>query len=258
MAHGHALHDFLADHGRVVVFTGAGVSTESGIPDFRSPGGVWTRYDPRDLTFQRYVESPDVRALTWAMRREFFATDARPNPAHHAIARLEQEDRSPGVITQNIDGLHRAAGSSTVVELHGTARTVGCIGAAPRGGVPDGCGFAADTTWAFDRIDAGVADPSCPRCGGLVKSATISFGQAMDESVMDAAYRLIDVADAMLVVGSSLEVHPAAGLPSLALGQGMGLAIVNAEPTVQDDLADVVVHGRAGEVLPGAVAAVLG
>lgn len=244
---------FLRNHQRTVVFTGAGVSTESGIPDFRSPGGVWTRYDPRELTFQRYVASAEVRARSWQMRREFFAAGATPNPAHRAIAALEETGRSPGVITQNIDGLHRQAGSEQVVELHGTARTVSCIGAAPEHGQPDGCGFTADTTWAFEQIDAGDADPSCPRCGGLVKSATISFGQVMDPRTMGAAERLLAEADAMLVVGSSLQVYPAASFPEVAASAGLGLAIVNAEPTPFDRLADVVVHGRAGEVLPAAV-----
>ena len=136
------------------------------------------------------------------------------------------------------------------MEIHGTARTVTCIGRRPRWGMPDGCGFREDTTWAFARIDAGDPDPACPECGGLVKSATISFGQAMDTTSMDAAAQLMDVADAMLVVGSSLQVHPVAGMPVDAVERGLPLAIVNREPTPLDDLADVVVHGRAGEV-PG-------
>lgn len=251
-----ALTRFLTDARALVVFTGAGVSTESGIPDFRSPGGVWTRYDPRELTFSRYVASAEVRATSWAMRRELFASGARPNAAHRSIAELELAGRSVGVITQNIDGLHVAAGSPTVVEIHGTAREVGCIGHAPRA-APEGCGFRADTTWAFDAIDAGDPDPRCPACGGLVKSATISFGQAMDPTSLIAAEDLVAAADAMLVVGSSLVVHPAAGLPDVAAARGIPLAIVNDEPTPSDPLADVVVRGRAGEVLPAAVAAAL-
>ncbi len=248
---------FLRDHRQVVVFTGAGVSTESGIPDFRSPGGVWTRYDPRQMTFQRYVASAEVRTRSWAMRREFFAAGARPNAGHTAIAKLEQAGRSPGVITQNIDGLHHDAGSVAVVELHGTARTVGCIGARPIGGVPDGCGFSADTSWAFGLIDDGHADPRCPDCGGLVKSATISFGQAMDGTSLAAAEDLLSEADAMLVVGSSLEVYPAASFPEVAVRSGMGLAILNAQPTPFDDLAEIVIHARAATVLDAAVRRVL-
>ena len=243
------LADFLRRSARLLVLTGAGISTESGIPDFRSPGGVWTRYDPRQLTFDRYVESAEVRAMSWAMRREFFAAGARPNRGHLAIAAMEAEGCSIGVITQNIDGLHQEAGSRTVVEIHGTARTVACIGRRPRWGTPDGCGFSADTTWAFDRIDDGDPDPACPSCGGLVKSATISFGQAMDTTSMDAAAELMARADAMLVVGSSLQVHPVAGMPVDAVDRGLPLAIVNREPTPLDHLADVVVHGSAGEVL---------
>ena len=140
------LVSLLADASRVVAFTGAGVSTESGIPDFRSPGGLWTRYDPMDFTFGRYVASADVRARSWQMRREFFAVPVEPNPAHHAFARLEHEGRCLGVVTQNIDGLHQRAGSRTVVELHGTATEVMCIGHAPTLGTPDGCGFPASTS----------------------------------------------------------------------------------------------------------------
>ncbi len=247
------LRDLLASSERVTTFTGAGVSTESGIPDFRSPGGVWTRYDPRDFTFDRYVGSAEVRANAWAMRREFFATVAEPNPAHHAIARIERAGRGHGVITQNIDGLHQLAGSTEVVELHGTAREVLCIGHDPRWGTPDGCGFTASYTWAFEQIDAGDPDPSCPRCGGLVKSATVSFGQVMPEDALAEAARLVASADLLLTVGSSLQVTPAADLPVLAVRSGVPLVIVNDEPTPLDHMATLVVHGRAGEVLPPAV-----
>jgi NAD-dependent deacetylase len=247
------LADLLAASSRVTVFTGAGVSTESGIPDFRSPGGVWTRYDPRDFTFDRYVDSPEVRAGSWAMRREFFARDVAPNPAHHAIARIEKAGRGHGVVTQNIDGLHQLAGSTHVVEIHGTAREVTCIGHAPRHGSPEGCGFCAPHTWAFELIDAGDPDPSCPRCGGLVKSATVSFGQVLPSGVVEEASALVTTADLLLAVGSSLQVWPAADLPVAAVRAGVSLVIVNDEPTPLDGLAGLVVRGRAGEVLPGAV-----
>ena len=238
---------------RVTTFTGAGVSTESGIPDFRSPGGVWTRYDPRDFTFERYVESAEVRASSWAMRREFFAKEVQPNPAHRAIARLEATGRGHGVVTQNIDGLHQLAGSTEVVEIHGTAREVMCIGHSPRHGVPDGCGFTAPYTWAFERLDAGDPDPACPMCGGLVKSSTVSFGQVLLPGVVERANELVTTADLMLAVGSSLQVWPAAELPVSAVRAGVPLVIVNDEATPLDDLATLVVRGRAGEVLPGAV-----
>lgn len=247
------LSDLLARSERVTTFTGAGVSTESGIPDFRSPGGVWTRYDPRDFTFDRYVGSAELRASSWAMRREFFAKEVQPNPAHLAIARIEQAGRGHGVVTQNIDGLHQLAGSTHVVELHGTAREVTCIGRAPRQGIPDGCGFTAPYTWAFEQVDAGNPDPSCPRCGGLVKSATVSFGQVMPEDALEEAARLVETADLLLTVGSSLQVRPAADLPVLAVRSGVPLVIVNDEPTPLDDVATLVVRGRAGEVLPAAV-----
>lgn len=247
------LADLLAAARRVTTFTGAGVSTESGIPDFRSPGGVWTRYDPRDFTFERYVDSAEVRASSWAMRREFFAKEVQPNPAHRAIARLEATGRGHGVVTQNIDGLHQLAGSTEVVEIHGTAREVMCIGHSPRHGVPDGCGFTAPYTWAFERLDAGDPDPACPMCGGLVKSSTVSFGQVLLPGVVERANELVTTADLMLAVGSSLQVWPAAELPVSAVRAGVPLVIVNDEATPLDDLATLVVRGRAGEVLPGSV-----
>ena len=246
------LVDLLRSSSRVVGFTGAGVSTESGIPDFRSPGGVWTRYDPRNFEFHRYVADPSVRRLSWEMRREFFAARARPNPAHRAFAALEHAGRSPGVITQNIDGLHQDAGSQHVVEIHGTAREVMCIGV-PRDGEPEGCGWRAPYTWAFERLDAGEDDPACPQCGEIVKSATISFGQMLDPAVLEEAVDLVRSADLLLTTGSSLQVYPAAGLPVEARGHGVRLVIVNDEPTPYDDLADLVVRGRAGVVLGPAV-----
>lgn len=247
----------LAGAARVVGFTGAGVSTESGIPDFRSPGGLWTRFDPLDFTFGRYVESAAVRARSWQMRREFLATPFAPNPAHIALARLERAGRALGVITQNIDGLHQEAGSRTVVELHGTAREVMCIGHAPRAGEPDGCGFRAPYTWAFERVDAGDDDPLCPHCGGLVKSATVSFEQVLPVRAVERAQDLVARSDLMIAAGSSLQVYPAAALPRLAVAHGARLVIVNDEPTPVDDVADLVVRGRAGEVLGPAVDAVL-
>ena len=251
------LAELLAGASRVVAFTGAGVSTESGLPDFRSPTGLWTRYDPMDFTFSRYVASEAVRAASWAMRREFFAKAVRPNPAHLAIARLEVAGRGLGVVTQNIDGLHQEAGSTRVVEVHGTAREVMCIGHAPRDGVPEGCGWHAPVQWAFDAVDAGDPDPRCPRCGGLVKSSTVSFEQALFPGVVEEALKLARSTDLMLTVGSSLQVYPAAELPVVAARHGARLVIVNDEPTPFDAIADLVVPGRAGVVLPAAVDAAL-
>ena len=251
------LAELLGDASRVVAFTGAGISTESGIPDFRSPSGVWTRYDPQDFTFGRYVESPDVRARSWQMRRELVVEAPVPNPGHVALARLEEAGRGLGVVTQNIDGLHQDAGSRRVVEIHGTAREVMCIGAAPRHGMPQGCGFRAPVEWALDLVDSGDPDPRCPRCGGIVKSATVSFEQVLFPRVVEEALDLVAEADLMIAVGSSLVVYPAAELPLVAVRHGARLVIVNDEPTPYDDLADLVVRGRAGEVLPQAVEAAL-
>lgn len=244
------LEALLADSHATVAFTGAGISTESGVPDFRSPDGVWTRYDPRDFTFSKYVRSSAVRARSWSLRREFRAGDPRPNPAHLALASAETAGRLIGIVTQNIDGLHTEAGSRRVVELHGTAREVHCIGAAPRCGTPEGCGFRAPLGWALALVDGGATDPRCPDCAGLVKSATVSFGQNLFPGVLDRAVALVARADLVLAIGSSLRVQPAAGLPAAAARAGTPLAIVNAEPTPLDDLATVVVRGRAGEVLP--------
>jgi NAD-dependent deacetylase len=153
------------------------------------------------------------------------------------------------VVTQNIDGLHQAAGSRNVVELHGTAREVECIGHQPRGGMPEGCGWRAPYTWAFERLDAGDDDPHCPSCGSLVKSATVSFGQLPFPGVVERATELVSSADVLLVAGSSLQVYPAATLPATAVDAGARLVIVNDEPTPFDGLADLVVRGKAGEVL---------
>jgi NAD-dependent deacetylase len=251
------LGTLLGDASSVVAFTGAGISTESGIPDFRSPTGVWTRYDPQDFTFGRYVASADVRARSWEMRRELLATRHVPNAAHVALARLEQVGRSPGVITQNIDGLHQDAGSRHVVELHGTAREVMCIGHAPRDGTPAGCGWRMPVEWAFAQLDAGDPDPLCPLCAGLVKSATVSFEQVLPAEALSAAASLARSADLLLAIGSSLVVHPAADLPLLAVHHGARLVIVNDEPTPLDDAADLVVRARAGDVVPPAVDAAL-
>ncbi|HVH94796.1 MAG TPA: Sir2 family NAD-dependent protein deacetylase [Nocardioidaceae bacterium] len=252
------LAGLLADARRVVAFTGAGISTESGIPDFRSPGGLWTRYNPAEFIFGRYIESAEVRARSWQMRREMMSEAYAPNAGHVALARLERAGRAIGVVTQNIDGLHQDAGTERVVEIHGTAREVMCIGHAPRFGTPTGCGFRAPLQWALSRVDEGDPDPACPQCGGLVKSATVSFEQVLFPDVIEEAVRIAGEADLLIAVGSSLVVYPAADLPAMAVRNGARLAIVNDEPTPLDDLADLVVRGSAGVVLSSAVGAVLG
>jgi NAD-dependent deacetylase len=228
---------------RLVVFTGAGVSTESGIADFRSPGGIWERYDPEDFTFQRFVANEESRIKYWAMSTELYGTlkAARPNAAHTAIAGLEGMGRLDCVITQNIDGLHQASGVSPdrVIELHGTALVVGCLS----------CGKRYERDRIQERIAAGVQSPRCDDCQGLLKPATISFGQAMPEQETNEAFRRAAQCDLFLVVGSSLVVQPAASLPLAAKRAGAALVIVNRDPTPYDALAVAVIHGSAGSVL---------
>ena len=240
----------LAGARRIVVFTGAGVSTDSGIPDFRSPGGIWTRYDPRQLGFRRYVSDPEARKLAWRLRRELQQLEARPNAAHLACARLAGAGRLAGVITQNVDGLHTDAGlpAELVCEVHGTGRQFVCLACGDRGPMAD----------AVARVEAGEEDPDCLSCGGILKAATVSFGQGIPAGVWARAEALTAACDAFVVVGSSLVVQPAAGLPRRASRLGARLVIVNREPTPLDDLADVVLHGEAGTLLPALVDAAIG
>jgi NAD-dependent deacetylase len=239
----------LAGARRIVVFSGAGVSTESGIPDFRSPGGIWTRYDPRQLGFRRYVSDPEARKLAWRLRRELHHLEARPNPAHLACVRLAGAGRLAGVITQNIDGLHTDAGLPVelVCEVHGTGRQFVCLACGDRGPMAE----------AVARVEAGEEDPACLACGGIIKAATVSFGQNIPADVWARAEALTGACDAFVAVGSSLVVQPAAGLPRRARRLGASLVIVNREPTPLDDLADVVVNGEAGTLLPALVDAAL-
>jgi NAD-dependent deacetylase len=230
---------------RVVVFTGAGVSTESGIPDFRSPGGIWSRYDPRQLGFRRYVSDPAARRLAWRLRRELHHLNPRPNAAHRACVRLAEAGRLARVITQNIDGLHGDAGlpPELVCEVHGTGRQFVCLACGDRGPMAE----------AVARVEAGEEDPACLACGGIIKAATVSFGQGIPADVWARAEALTAACDAFVAVGSSLVVHPAAGLPVRAARRGVTLVIVNREPTPLDGLADAVLHGEAGTLLPALV-----
>lgn len=224
-----------------VAFTGAGISTESGIPDFRSPGGVWSRYDPREFTFQRYVAEPEVRKKSWRMRRELWSRPLEPNAGHRALARFEELGLLRGVITQNIDGLHQRAGSREVLEIHGTTHRVVCLS----------CHGSWPNPEVLERLEAGEQDPSCTACGGILKTATISFGQQLQPDVVEEAHRWTVASDLFVVVGSSLVVYPAAALPGTAKRAGARLVIVNREPTDHDHLADAVLHGEAGEILSG-------
>lgn len=240
-----ALRRMIEDATRVVVFTGAGISTESGIPDFRGTNGVWTKMQP--ILFQDFVASPTARRETW--RRRFAGDDtmraAQPNRGHHAVAMLLRQGKARAIITQNIDGLHQASGipESQVIELHGNSTYARCLDCAARYEI---AALRAD----FDR-DGDV--PACTACGGLVKTATISFGQAMPEEPMRRAQEETLAADLFIVLGSSLVVYPAAGFPEIAKRHGARLVIVNMQETPLDDIADLVIHDGIGDVMGGAL-----
>jgi len=238
---------WLREAERVVVLTGAGISTDSGIPDFRGPQGVWTKNPgaERTATLQHYMADPEVRKQAWRNRIDSPAWSAEPNPGHHAIVALEQQGKLHTLITQNIDELHQQAGNdpTKVVELHGTMRHVMCMA----------CGERAPMERALDRVRAGEEDPPCRTCGGILKSATISFGQNLVPDDLERAERAVNQCDLILAVGSSLTVYPAAGLVPLARSAGARIVIVNAEPTPYDDIADAVLGGSISEVLPALV-----
>jgi NAD-dependent deacetylase len=228
---------------KVIVFSGAGLSTESGIPDFRSPGGVWDRYDPEDFYFQNFVASEASREKYWRMATEMYEPirTAQPNRAHLAVAELEKLGRLDCVITQNIDGLHFKAGNSEkkVIQLHGTATFVSCLS----------CKKRYDRNEIQERIKKGEKAPRCDDCDGLLKPATISFGQSMPEEETEEAYHRSSLCDLFIAVGSSLVVQPAATMPVIAKRNGAKLVIINRDPTPYDDMADLVLHGQAGPIL---------
>jgi len=236
----------LAEAARIVAFTGAGISTESGIPDFRSPGGVWDRNKPID--FRDFVASAEARRETWRRGLETYpvVAAAEPNAAHRSLVDLARRGKLAAVITQNIDGLHLRAGHDPdrVIELHGNSHGVQCLGCEAWHSRPE----------IHSRVLAGETEPACADCGGILKPTTVSFGQAMPREPLRRAEAAVRDCDLVLVVGSSLVVNPAAGLPRLALASGAKLAIVNSTPTPLDALATVLVRGRAGDVLPAAVA----
>jgi NAD-dependent deacetylase len=234
----------------VVVLTGAGISTASGIPDFRGPNGVWTK-DPkaeRLSHIQYYMSDPDVRVESWRQRLDHPAWKAEPNAGHGALAELERKGRLQLLVTQNIDGLHRIAGSSPerMIEIHGTMREVVCMN----------CGERAPMERALSRVRAGEGDPPCRTCGGILKSATISFGQNLVAEDLARAQEAAAGCDVFLAVGSSLGVYPAARLPAIAVSAGARLVIINAEPTPYDAVADAVFHQEIVEVLPAIVSLV--
>ena len=235
---------------RPVAFTGAGVSTESGIPDFRTPGGVWARFDPREFTYQNFVGSVEGRRRYWALGRVTYPVirAAMPNAAHVALAELHRLGRLDCCITQNIDGLHQRAGlpPSVVIELHGNATRARCLDCA--------------APWTRDelhaRLEGGADVPDCPACGGIVKPHTILFGEAMPREAVEEAERRAGAADLFVVLGSSLAVYPAAYIPVHARRAGATLAIVNLEPTRADAGADLVIRAKAGAVMAAVLAAV--
>jgi NAD-dependent deacetylase len=239
------LRQMIEEAKRVVIFTGAGISTESGIPDFRSPGGIWTKMRPID--FSDFMSSAEARRETWRRR---FATDetmrkAEPNRGHRAVATLVSRGKASAVITQNIDGLHQASGvpASRVIELHGNTTYAHCLDCAQRYEI-------ADVREEFERT--GEA-PNCNACGGFVKTATVSFGQSMPPAAMIRAEEETLASDLFITIGSSLVVYPAAGFPELAARNGARLVILNREPTGLDALADLVLNREIGETLGAAV-----
>ena len=235
---------WVAEAKRIVVLTGAGISTDSGIPDFRGPQGVWTKNPKAEKLsdIRYYMADPEVRRLAWQSRLDHTAWKAQPNTGHRALVELEKRGKLHALITQNIDELHQMAGNSAdkVIEVHGTMRKVVCMA----------CGMTAPMQKALERVRAGEEDPPCRDCGGILKSATISFGQQLVPGVIDAAMRAAAEADLFLALGSTLQVYPVAGAVPLARSAGARVVIVNAEPTQFDDIANAVFRDPISHVLP--------
>ncbi len=231
------LAGWLSETTRGLAFTGAGISTESGIADFRSPGGVWSRHQP--VMYQDFLRDPSERRRYWEIRREsvpeFMA--AKPNAGHDALARLEAEGHLLGVITQNIDELHQRAGSKRVLEVHGTAMRVHCLS----------CDKRYSCAEIQDRLTAGDAEPRCDDCEGILKSMTVSFGEDLPADVWTESVELAGACELFLALGSSLVVYPAASLPEIASRSGARVVIINRDPTPMDSLADLVIQGSIGE-----------
>ena len=228
---------------KILVFTGAGLSTESGIPDFRSPGGVWDRYDPSDFYFQKIISDEKTREKYWKMSTEFYDTmkNAAPNAAHSAIRTLEENGKLLAVVTQNIDHLHHKAGNSPdkIIEIHGTAFSVSCLN----------CGKSYDRDEIQQRLKSGVKIPSCDYCSGILKPDTISFGQAMPVDKTQKAARISSESDLFMVVGSTLVVQPAALMPEYAKNARAFLIILNLSDTPYDSVSDICIQEKAGPVL---------
>ena len=243
--------DLVSRARRIVALTGAGISTESGIPDFRGPKGVWT-LNPKaeklsDISY--YMTDPEVRRLAWQERLAHPAWSAKPNAGHMALVEMEKNGRLHALITQNIDGLHQRAGNSSqkVIEVHGTVHEVSCMN----------CYWRGPMQATLERVRGGEEDPDCRSCGGILKSATISFGQGLDPQVIDRALHAAEEADLLIAIGTSLSVYPVANAVPLAKSAGAQVIIVNAQPTAMDSVANLVLRGAIGEVLPQLVQSTL-
>ena len=232
---------------RIVVLTGAGISTDSGIPDFRGPKGIWTRNPAAEkaATIQNYLADPEIRRTAWLNRLDAPVWTAEPNSGHAAIYELDRQRRLHALITQNVDGLHQAAGHDPerVIEVHGTARFARCWD----------CGDRRSMRETLDRVRAGESDPACLVCGGIVKSDTISFGQALVPEVIDRAFQVSEECDVMLAVGSTLSVYPVANCVPAAKRAGATVVIVNGQPTEMDRIADHRLIGQIADILPALV-----
>jgi NAD-dependent deacetylase len=238
------IRQWVDEASHIVALTGAGISTESGIPDFRGPQGLWTTNPKAEKlsNIHYYMSDPEIRKLAWQSRLDHPAWHASPNAGHHALVTLERRGKLHALVTQNIDGLHQRAGNSPdkVIEVHGTVHEVMCMQ----------CDWRGPMQSVLDRVRAGEEDPPCAGCGGILKSATISFGQALIPAVIERAMQAAEDADLLIAVGTSLQVYPIAGAVPAARAGGARVVIVNAEPTPFDAIADAVVRSRIGEVLP--------
>ncbi|MDY6835421.1 MAG: NAD-dependent deacylase [Chloroflexota bacterium] len=238
--------NLIVDSSRVVVFTGAGHSTESGISDFRSPGGIWTRYDPDDFTLQKFLSNPESRKKHWQMLGEGFSgREIHPNPAHYAVAELEKLGKLNCVITQNVDNLHQAAGNSDdrVFELHGNMQWAKCLS----------CGRRYLMEEMRFRVEQGEDMPDCEECNGILKPDAVFFGESLPQDVLEESVSRSSNCDLCIVIGSSLVVYPAALMPRYAIESGAKLVIINLTETPMDTYADIVIHDKAGEVMPKVV-----
>ena len=235
--------DLIRKSEKILVFVGAGLSTESGIPDFRSPGGIWDKYDPSDFDFHKFVSDERAREKYWQMSAEYYAVmrDALPNQAHLSIKKLEDTGKLLAIVTQNIDHLHHKAGNSPdkIIEIHGTAFSVSCLS----------CNKPYDRDEIEERIKSGVTVPYCDDCSGILKPDTVSFGQAMPEDKMARSLRHAQECDLCIVLGSSLVVYPAASIPALAVESKASLMIINRDETPLDRYATLVIHDSVAETL---------